>query len=462
MSDIHETLDYSVVADVPGQEALSPVPGLVLLFAGGQPAAGCIPLENGSVELGRNHPVLAARPDPRISQRHVRVEFDGERFSAADLGSRNGISVDGENLAPGSERKVLRLLRVGDSLIAPMRDIGPLQRLGVRVVDGRVEGPTSRATLRALEQIARLGATLHITGESGAGKEALARTFHAAGPAAKGPFQAVNCAAIPEGVAERLLFGAKRGAYSGADADADGYLQSAHGGTLFLDEIAELALPIQAKLLRTLETGEVLPLGASRPRKVDLRFCSATHIDLRAHVAAGKFREDLYYRIATPAIVAPPLRVRIEEIPWLLQLAIQRTAPDRAMHVSFVEACLLRRWPGNVRELLGEARTAAQLAVAGESPRVEARHLGANAGVALNTTPEKDEPARPPDGGRPGDTSPTRAQLVDLLRRVDGNVSAAARELGVHRTQLRRWLERHGIQPTTLGPHGPNSDPDTT
>jgi DNA-binding NtrC family response regulator len=243
------------------------------------------------------------------------------------------------------------VVRAGDSLLVAIRDTWSFERSGVRAVPGpgpafRVEGPLLQEVLRMVAQTARLGSMLHITGESGAGKEGVARAFHAAGPAPGGPFMAVNCATIPEGMAERLLFGTKRGAYSGADADADGYVQAAHGGTLFLDEVAELSPAVQAKLLRVLETGEVLPLGASRSRRVELRFCSATHRDLRAQVAAGKLREGLFFRIASPRVAVPPLRDRIEEIPWLLHRQIGETAPGLVTHVSLVEACLLRTWPG--------------------------------------------------------------------------------------------------------------------
>src|SRR5262249_25883004 len=159
---------------------------------------------------------------------------------------------------------------------------------------------------------------------------------------------------ISETIAERLLFGAKRGAFSGADADADGYLQAADGGTLFLDEIAELGLAVQAKLLRVLENKEVLPVGATRARPIALRLCSATHKGLRAQVEAGRLREDLFFRIATPQVSVPPLRQRLEEIPWLLQVAAQSVAPNLKLSASLVETCLLRSWPGNVRELLAE------------------------------------------------------------------------------------------------------------
>ncbi|MCA9695422.1 MAG: sigma 54-interacting transcriptional regulator [Myxococcales bacterium] len=438
-----DTLDASDIIDEARAEGRDAIPGLALIFAGGQPTAAVIPFVDGAVELGREHPAFAAHPDPRISRRHVTVRFDGRRFVATDLGSRNGAAVDGEPLPSNTPRELSRVLRIGDSLLLPRADLGPLQSLGVRVVDGRIEGPATQAALQAVAHAARLGATLHITGESGAGKEGLARAFHDAGPGSTGNFEAVNCATIPEGVAERLLFGTRRGAYSGADAHADGYVQAADGGTLFLDEVAELSLAVQAKLLRVLETREVLPLGAARPHKVDLRFCSATHRDLRAQVAAGRLREDLFFRIATPQVKAPPLRDRPEEIPWLLRTAIAGTAKELATHVSLVETCLLRAWPGNVRELLAEARSAAQAAVAAGSSRVEARHLSERAGsvFAPPPAPQPEPSARPTTATAP----PTRARLVAALKRCQGNVSAAARELGVHRTQLRRWLERHAL-----------------
>jgi transcriptional regulator of acetoin/glycerol metabolism len=463
MPSYRQTEDPSEALVDDARPAHAPEPGLVIVFTGGRPAAIPIPLTGGGLELGRDHPAFGAQPshevtasgpihralaqpDVRMSRRHVRVCFDGRRFTVTDLGSRNGTSADGAPLRANAPEEVTRVIRVGDSLLVPMRDTGPIRRSGVRVVSGRVEGPALREAREAAAQAARLGTTLHITGESGAGKEGLARTFHACGPPG-GPFQAVNCATIPEGVAERLLFGTKKGAFSGADADADGYVQAAHGGTLFLDEVAELSLPVQAKLLRVIETGEVLPLGAARSRKIDLRICSATHRDLRAQVAAGKLREDLFFRIATPRVTAPPLRERGEEIPWLLQTEVERTAPGLSIHVSLVETCLLRTWPGNVRELLAEARTAAQTAHATGCARVEAKHLSEAAGSSFAPPSPEPQPKTGPES--PSPLPPTRARLVGLLKRVSGNVSAAARELGVHRTQLRRWMERYGLDART-------------
>jgi transcriptional regulator with GAF, ATPase, and Fis domain len=266
----------------------------------------------------------------------------------------------------------------------------------------------------------------------------------------------VNCAAIPHGIAERLLFGVRRGAYSGAEADAEGYVQAADRGTLFLDEVADLDLQVQAKLLRALELREVMALGAARPRAVDLHFCSASNRDLRAQVTSGKLREDLYYRIARPAVTLPPLRERPEEMPMLIERELGRVVPDLSLHVSLVEACLLRPWPGNVRELLVEARSAAQAALMQGTRRVESRHLDPGAGEPLaGSVPDAPAEESPPSTPRPSPretrsrTRPLdareRARIEEVLRREEGNVAAAARALGMHRTQLRRLIGRHGI-----------------
>ncbi|MEZ4301448.1 MAG: sigma 54-interacting transcriptional regulator [Polyangiaceae bacterium] len=442
----------------PGAEE-SRAPGLLLVRALGGPAAEVVPLAGGSVELGRAAPPFDRYPDSRISRHHARVSLDGGHLVVTDLRSRNGMVVDGKALAQGSSTRVSRALRLGDSLLVPVPDVAVFRRLGVRVEAGRVEGPALQQVLLAAASAATAGTTLHITGESGAGKEGVARAFHAASSVASGPFEAVNCATIPDGVAERLLFGAKRGAYSGADADADGYVQSADGGTLFLDEVAELSLAVQAKLLRLLETGEVRALGAARARRVKLRFCSATHRDLRAQVADGKLREDLYFRVASPRVTVPPLRDRPEEIPWLVHAEVERVAPGLAAHVSLTEACLLRPWPGNVRELCAEVRSAAQAALLVGAARVEAKHLSETAGRSFSRQEEPASvppPARSTRESRPVERearAPSRATLVELLRRCRGNVSAAARELGVHRTQLRRWMDRHGLDArSTAGP----------
>jgi DNA-binding NtrC family response regulator len=431
------------------------VPGLLRLFAAGTAMAVALPLKDGELELGRGSPALGEAQDPRMSRRHARIKFDGRRFWVTDLGSQNGTVVDGEPVPAQSPHEAQRVIRMGDSLFVPCADVGPLERRGVVAREGFIRGPAMQGLLEEVTRAARLGFPLHIHGESGTGKEGVARAFHDNGPRSAGPFVAVNCAAIPQSIAERLLFGARRGAYSGADADAPGYLQTADGGTLFLDEVVELDLAVQAKLLRALETKEVLALGAAKPKTVDIHICSASNRDLRALVAAGKLREDLYFRIGRPEVTLPPLRQRPEELALLLQREVRQVAPTLGLHFSFVEACLLRPWPGNVRELLVEARGAIQSALMQEAPRVEARHLSPKAGTAFGTGAAAPPPsAPPPEPPEPTREAQSRARPLDddertrieqALRQHGGNVAATARALGMHRTQLRRLLERHAI-----------------
>ena len=423
------------------------LPGLLRLFGGGEALAAALPLRGEALELGRGAPALGEVQDPRMSRRHARVHHDGQRFWVEDLGSQNGTVVDGAPAPAGKPCEVQRVIRLGDSLFVPCADVQPLARDGVVVVEDFVRGPVMQRLLAEVARAAQLGFSLHIHGESGTGKEGVARAFHQGGPRRAGPFVPVNCAAVPQGIAERLLFGVKRGAYSGAEADAPGYLQAADGGTLFLDEVVELDLSVQAKLLRALETREVLALGAAKAKLVDLQLCSAGNKDLRAQVAAGRLREDLYFRIGRPEVSLPPLRQRPEELPWLIQREVRQVAPSLAPHVSLVEECLLRPWPGNVRELRVEVRAAVQAALLQGATRVEARHLSPSAGTAFG-------PAMPAPGEAVAREAPSRARplesqerdrLQKALDRNGGNVAATARALGMHRTQLRRLIERHGL-----------------
>ncbi len=207
---------------------------------------------------------------------------------------------------------------------------------------------------------------------------------------------------------------------------------------------------MQAKLLRVLETKEVLPLGASKPRTITVKVVVATLRDLRAEVTAGRFRDDLYYRIGRPEVRLPPLRQRLEEIPWLVWREVNAVAPGMSVHSTLIEACLVRPWPGNVRELLGEIRRAALTAVETGKKVVRAEELEASAGLILAGSlgpATLDNQARAtlpvtPGRKRPA-TLPEHAVIADTLRREDGNVTRAARALGLHRNQLRRYLARH-------------------
>jgi transcriptional regulator with PAS, ATPase and Fis domain len=452
------------------REGGEPVPGVVVVFSAGAPCARVIALAGGAVELGRGDGGPDKLDDGRVSRRHARVAFEAGRCVVTDLGSQNGSFVDGERAAAHAAMHVYRVIRIGDSLLVPLADVRPYERADVRFIDGFVRGPAMQAVLDEAARAAHAGTTLHVRGETGTGKEGVVQAFHRASPRAAAPLIAVNCAAIPSAIAERLLFGTRRGTYTGAQADASGYVEDADGGTLFLDEVAELDLQVQAKLLRVLESREVLALGASKPRKVDFAMCSATHKDLRALVAAGSFREDLYFRIGRPGVTVPVLRNRPEEIAALIAHDLGQLSPPRTAHVSLVEQCLMRAWPGNVRELLAEVRIAADAALP-TGTRVEARHLAPSAGAAfgraLPEPPAPPGPAAPatPPSQPPGkrisrDAAEWQHRITEALRDHGGNVAASARALGIHRTQLRRLIERHGIQVADTGDGDDDDDGD--
>lgn len=433
---------------VPGAETLEensldgvttdqPVPGIVVIASGQAPMLRVMALGEDGVVLGRQEGKDFVLPDERVSREHAQFRFVSGRWIVRDLGSRNGTFVDGVKVEGEITVPFPRVVRLGHTLVLCEKDIRRLD--GGRVsTDGEiVAGPTLKAALDAVGRAAKAGDNLLITGESGSGKEVAARAFHAGGPHAQGPFVAVNCAAIPEGVAERLLFGAKRGAYSGSTSDADGYTQAAEGGVLFLDEIGDLELAVQPKLLRLLEQREVLPLGASAPRRVNVRICLATHQDLRGAVQTGTFRADLYYRIARPEVRMPSLRERPEEIPWLLVRELERVSSELVLHGRLTEACVLRPWPGNLREFRAEIRRAALSVLEAGERVVRAEHLTRAAGLKMGDEDSRREMPTPPEM--------TRERVEATLAAESGNVAAAARALGLHRTQLYRLIKKMGI-----------------
>jgi transcriptional regulator with PAS, ATPase and Fis domain len=406
----------------------APTPGFVAVWSGKRATLTPIEVGTAAITIGRGDDADVTIDDRRMSRRHAELSRANGRWRVRDLDSHNGTFVDGAQISGTVERPELSVIRTGDTLLVACADVRRFHNASVEL-DDAVIGPTLRAAYDEIALAARSGADLHIVGETGAGKELAARRFAAAGPKPNGPFVAVNCAAIPVALAEGLLFGTRKGAYSGADADRDGYFATADGGTLFLDEIGELSLDVQAKLLRVLEVREVMALGATKPRAIDVRVCSATHRDLRTAVAEKAFREDLYYRLARPWVSLPALRDRKEDIPYLAVRGIARVAPKLAVHGSLVEQLLLRPWPGNVRELMAELADTASRAVAADADAATAEHLAADAGLAITTT----TPAAEIDADA----------VAAALEKTGGNVAAAARELGLHRNQLRRFLAKN-------------------
>jgi DNA-binding NtrC family response regulator len=304
------------------------------------------------------------------------------------------------------------------------------------------ESPAMRPVLELMERVAPSDANVLVTGEHGTGKEVVARWLHAASPRRDRSLVVVNAGGLSEGVFESELFGHVKGAFTDAKADRAGRFELADGGTLFLDEIANITLSQQARLLRVLQTGELERVGSSQTRRVNVRLVAATNTDLRSEVVAGRFREDLLFRLNTIELRLPPLRERREDILPLAQYFLRRHAARYARtRTGFSDEALrvLRGydWPGNVRELDHAVERAVLLS------RVETLEA---ADLAL--APPAGAPAR-----RPGEASPAPASLEEMereairqaLSRHDGNVSLAARALGLSRSALYRRLQRHGL-----------------
>ena len=433
------------VDDVSSASQDEPAPPVIAMVASGTAAASLVlpvPAELGRriSAGGKTHEV----DDERMSRDHALVTTEGGLWVIADRDSRNGTFVDGERVHGEVRRRGDVVVRLGHTVFVLVASgeghgdepAGPAAD-AVAAVGDQVVGPE---LARVYELVRRHAAsdTLLIHGESGSGKELAARLYHQAGPRSAGPFVAVNCAAIPEGVAERLLFGSRRGAFSGA-IDAIGHFQMAHGGTLLLDEIADLDPAVQAKLLRVLETREVVPIGATAGALVDAGIVAASHRDLRQAVAERRFRDDLYYRLAHAIVHLPPLRARKVDIARLVQREVA-AAGKLAPHARLVEACCVRPWPGNVRELCSAVRRAAGEARAAGRDVVRVEDLPATAGLPLEAPGEPaSERTRAPAGELDKDT------IAAALARANYVVSVAARALGLHRTQLYRLMDKHGI-----------------
>jgi two-component system response regulator HydG len=315
--------------------------------------------------------------------------------------------------------------------------------------------PAMQEVFSLIQRLAPHAKIALISGETGTGKELAARAFHQSGPRRGRPFVTINCSAVVDTLFESELFGHVRGAFTGAVESKPGVFEAAHGGTLFLDEIGELPVGVQAKLLRALENGEVQRVGSLQQRRVDVSVIAATNRDLRAEIAAGRFRGDLFYRLNVVEVSLPPLRDRREDIPYLTATFVRDCAKRMRKPLSgftpAAERLLLNaRWDGNVRELKNAIERACMIAEGGV---ISERELsGAFGGEAPPAGPPR---ARAADGPPPrtgaGGEAPValgqveRDHIVDVLRQVDGNRMAAARILGISRRALYRRLEKHSI-----------------
>ncbi|HZJ71789.1 MAG TPA: sigma-54 dependent transcriptional regulator, partial [Planctomycetota bacterium] len=277
------------------------------------------------------------------------------------------------------------------------------------------------------------------------GKELLARAIHFHGPRKEKNFLSLNCAAIAEPLIESELFGSMRGAFTGADRDRKGLFEQAHGGTLFLDEIGDMSEPVQKRLLRVLQEGEFLPVGGREPRKVDVRVLCATHRDLKAMVAAGTFREDLYYRLAVAQIRLPPLRERPEDIALLVPYFLKRHGgAPREIDPEALALLSSRPWPGNVREL--ENFVMNLLLFDRQGSRLTADMVRRVLDVEGEAPPAAaEEPADEPGGIKARLENYERRLIQQSLERAGGNKAKAARDLGIGVRTLYKMLDRLGL-----------------
>ncbi len=295
-----------------------------------------------------------------------------------------------------------------------------------------------REVQKAVGMLADSDATVLITGETGSGKEVVARAIHRHGRRAGQAFVAVNCAAIPAGLLESQLFGHVRGAFTGAVADAMGSMRAAHRGTLFLDEIGDMDLAMQAKLLRVLQERVVVPVGG-KPVAIDVRVLAATHHDLAAMVKAGAFREDLFWRLGVVPLHLPPLRERLGDIVPLAEHFLARAAPGRHLSAEAAARLLRHRWQGNVREL----RNAMERVAALVRRRVVGEDDLAFLGAVADAVPAGDHLA----GTLPEAVARLEAVMIRrALESSGGNRAEAARLLGIHRQLLYEKLRQHGIE----------------
>lgn len=395
--------------------------------------------------------VLSIRiPDPRMSSSHVELKRLHGRWIAEDQKSKNGSLVNGTTISSAALNDG-DVLEIGHTFFL-FRAAAPEPRDGREDLESTQLRPPRpelatfveplRAQLEALQRAAPSPLSVLILGESGTGKEVIARAIHELSRRS-GSFIAVNCGAIPEHLIEAELFGAKKGAFSGADRDRTGLVQAANGGTLFLDELGDLPEASQAAFLRVLQEKEVLPVGSSEAVPVDFRLVAATHRDLEKLVGARRFRGDLLARINGLVIRLPALRDRREDLGMLIGALLKRLAPNRSDKISFAPAAvrlLLRYdWPYNVRELEKTLETA--LVLAGDIP-IELEHLpeavrtytpGAKTEASLADLSDEDL-------GK-------RAELIKLLQEHRGNLAAVARVTGKARMQIHRWLKRYQIDP---------------
>ena len=409
----------------------------------------------GRQQIGNPIQLSVRMADPWLSSMHARLTYVLRRWILEDAGSKNGCTVqgvrqtqaqleDGDIIELGYTFFIFREDLPHDASDPMVFEVPAPDRLTAKTGPASGAGGKLATLLPSLERgfsrlasVAKSTVSVLIEGETGTGKEVIARALHEQSER-KGDFVAINCGALPRDLVEGELFGFRRGAFSGATEDRPGLLRSADRGTLFLDEIGDLPAPSQAALLRVLQEREVRPVGATRAVPVDLRVVAATHRPLERMVEAGTFRADLFARLAGYRVELPPLAMRREDLGVITGTILRELAPDRAANLELApraaRALLYYPWPGNVREL--EKCLESALVLLGEGTRIELEHLPLAVQGALTETGA---------GRRTAEGNAEREKLVALMREHKGNVAAVARAMGKARMQIQRWLKRYDI-----------------
>jgi DNA-binding NtrC family response regulator len=382
--------------------------------------------------------------DTAVSRRQFEIRITAEGHVVRDLDSTNGTVVEGMRVVEAYLRRgarievgrtTLKFTPLGESIELPLSS---RQSFG----DAIGRSPAMRQAFAVLERVAPMETTLLIEGETGTGKEVIARAVHAHSPRAAGPFAVVDCGAIPLNLVESELFGHEKGAFTGATDARAGAFEQAATGTLLLDEIGELPIDVQPKLLRALESREIKRVGANRPTPLDVRLIAATHRDLAEEVRAGRFREDLFYRLAVVRVRLPALRERREDIPALAREIARRVRPDADpaswLGDDVIAMLLAHHWPGNVRELRNVLERLATLPGAAALPLDE---VGGGDGSAAALVDLGYHEAK----GRVLDRF-ERAYLGALLAREGGVIARAAERAGVPRQTFHRLIRKHGLR----------------
>lgn len=436
------------------EESVHERPASRLALAWVWPSCHLQPLEGARIAIGRDDGAGIRIDAAGVSRQHAELHRQGPIYAIRDLGSTNGTwlhgrSVEHAPVAPG------QVLRIGDWVgVFTLR--ADTSAEFAEHAPGVFGGPEVAELLAPIKRAAPSNLPVLLIGDTGTGKERFARAVHHFS-GRTGPFMAVNCAALPEQLAEAELFGYRRGAFTGAERASLGYFRSAHQGTLFLDEMPELSPALQAKILRVVEDGQVVGLGESAPVSVDVRLVSASQKPLAQLVGAGRLRQDLAARLSGLQIRIPSLSARRADIAPLFAQFLRYQTGGRAPAVEsrLVELLCVHDWPQNVREL--ELLTRTLLAVHGHEPVLRRQHLPPDLLAPFGQQDTQERPSQPPRDRRQYDLERLKQELASN----GGNVKAAAESLGISRQRVYRLLENEGLHSTHNGaPGGSNGASD--